>query len=300
MKKGTVFNIQRSCFHDGPGIRTTAFVKGCPISCWWCANPESINPKREIGFLFTCCNQCKKCVDVCEEEAITFDHALHIDRSRCTLCGKCVEVCYPEALTIFGKEMEVDEVLEIVKRDKIYYQSSGGGLTVSGGEPLMQPSFVFNLFKRCKEEGINTCLDSCGFGNSEDLKKMLTVVDWVLFDMKHMSPDVHKKFTGKGNELILENAGIVASSGVRMVCRIPLIPGVNDTAENIKGTAEFLKGLGSDIPVEILPYHRLGKPKFEALGRSYLMKEIEPSSREHVEEVRRAFECFEICATIVT
>jgi pyruvate formate lyase activating enzyme len=294
-----VFNVQRFSLHDGPGIRTTVFLKGCPLSCWWCANPESLSPRPELGFTPARCNECKKCIEVCPEGAVSLDRTLHIDRSRCNLCGKCLEVCYPEALTIFGREMEVEEVFELVKRDEVFYQSSGGGVTVSGGEPLMQPSFVFSLFKRCKEAGIDTCLDTSGYGSTEALRRILPVVDRVLFDIKHIDPAVHRKYTGKGNGLILRNARVVASSGVPMVCRIPLIPGVNDTRENIEGTINFLKELGSGIPVELLPYHRLGKPKYEALDKPYPMEGVEPPTRERVEEVKRIFESFGMRTAIV-
>jgi len=294
-----IFNIQRFSLHDGPGIRTTVFLKGCPLSCRWCANPESISPKPELGFISARCNKCRKCITACPEGALTFDRSLEIDRSRCTCCGKCTEVCYPEALTIFGKEMSVEEVFRVVKRDDIFYRSSHGGVTVSGGEPLMQPSFVYSLFKLCREAGIHTCLDTSGYADTESLKKVLTVTDMVLFDIKHINPEIHRRYTGKNNEPVLRNARIVALSGVSMVCRLPLIPGVNDTPENIEGTVRFLSEIGDDIPIEILPYHRLGKPKYEALGRAYPMEGVTPPPREHVENVKRAFETLGAKATIV-
>jgi pyruvate formate lyase activating enzyme len=191
-------------------------------------------------------------VDVCEQGAVVKDQNIQINRSQCNLCGECVEICSPGALTILGKEMEVEEVLKVVKKDKVFYEKSGGGVTVSGGEPLQQSSFVYNLFKRCKVSGICTCLDSCGYGNTEALEEILTVTDWVLFDIKHLSSRIHKKFTGKSNEIILQNAKVVASSGTPMVCRIPLIPGFNDTSENIRKMSEFLGELGGHVPMEML------------------------------------------------
>ncbi len=292
MQTGVVFNIQGFSIHDGPGIRTTVFLKGCPLRCSWCANPESINHKPELAVSRSRCNNCGKCLEICPEGAIAFssDKVIEIDRGRCTACGRCVEVCYPEALNIYGKERTVEDVFEKVQRDRIFYQGSGGGVTVSGGEPLAQPEFVTALFEACHQAGIQTCLDTCGYASPEVLKKVLALTDHVLYDIKHMDSKVYRRFTGKPNDLILANAKAVAMSGVSVLFRMPLIPTVNDSLQNIRVAAHFLKTLRDDITIEVLPYHRMGMGKYKALDKSYPAEGIKPSESGHIEWVRKTFE----------
>lgn len=289
---GAIFNIQTFCVHDGPGIRTTVFLKGCPLHCYWCANPESISPEPELGVIRTRCNKCTKCLEVCPQQAITFDETdtIQIERTRCDTCGKCVEVCPEEALNTYGQVTGVEKVFEKVCRDERFYRGSGGGVTVSGGEPLAQALFVSALFKLCHEREIHTCLETSGYASSKVLKSTLRFTDYVLFDIKHMDPEIHRKYTGHSNELILRNAEAVIQTGVPTLFRLPLVPGVNDSLDNITRTAQFVKGLGDNLAIELLPYHRLGSGKYQALDRHYRMEETKPPTLEQVEHVRETIE----------
>jgi pyruvate formate lyase activating enzyme len=292
---GRVFNIQRFCLHDGPGIRTTVFLKGCALRCQWCANPESINKEVELGFIAARCTGCGKCAPVCPEEAITLapDGLPQIQRGRCTTCGKCVAVCSDEALALYGSEMTGGEVFGIVQRDQNFYRGSEGGVTVSGGEPLLQPIFVCALFQLCREAGIHTAIESAGFVNPVVLKAALSLTDYVLFDLKHMDPQTHRTSTGQSNDLILRNASTLASSGIPMRFRMPLIPGVNDSPRNIEETSAFLREMvGAEPRIELVPYHRLGEGKYGALDRPYSLTGLAMASLETVDQARR---CFEEC-----
>lgn len=299
-KVGIVFNIQKFSIHDGPGIRTTVFLKGCPLQCRWCANAESMSHSAELGVIRSQCNNCGKCMDVCPEGVISFDadHVIQFNRDRCTACGKCVEVCSPGALTIYGKQVTVEDVFKEVYRDKAFYESGDGGVTVSGGEPLQQADFVTALFQRCREAGIGTCLDTSGYAASDKLRQVLAFTDHVLYDIKHMDRDCHRQYTGKPNDLILTNARIVAASGIPMLCRMPLIAGVNDTAHNIAETARFVKMLGDDIAIELLPYHRLGAEKYHTLDKPYPGEALSIPEPEHVESIKRTFEEFGVPCTV--
>lgn len=299
-KFGIIFNIQKFSLHDGPGIRTTVFMKGCPLHCDWCSNAESMSPKPELGIIRSLCNHCGKCIEACPEKVIryTADKVIHIDRNNCTACGKCVDVCYPGALTIYGRRVTLDDVFKEVCRDKSFYESGGGGVTVSGGEPLRQAEFVAALFEKCREVDISTCLDTTGHTASEKLEKVLAVTDYVLFDIKHMDRAIHRRFTGQPNDLILENAQVVAASGAEMLCRIPLITGVNDTVANITATARFIKSLGEDIAVELLPYHRLGAGKYQMLDKRYPGESFATPAPEQVESVKEKFEQLNVQCSI--
>ena len=289
---GVIFNIQKFSVHDGPGIRTTVFLKGCPLKCEWCSNAESMNSVAELGILRNLCNSCEKCVYACPEGAIDFDtsHTIQINRDKCTACGECVTACPTDALTIYGKQITVEDTIKEVCRDRSFYETSGGGVTVSGGEALRQADFVVALFKKCREAGIGTCLDTTGFASPDTLKKVLAFTDYVLYDIKHMDTVCHESFTGVPNELILSNARVVAASGVPMLCRTPLIAGANDSHDNITATAQFVKTLGDSVAVELLPYHRFGKAKYQTLDRPYPGKAFTTPSPEQLEAVIRIFE----------
>ena len=286
---GTIFNIQKFSVHDGPGIRTTVFFKGCPLRCRWCSNAESMCPEPELGFIESRCNGCGKCLEICPENAINMKNGkISFDREKCTACGECVSVCIPDALTIYGKQVDVDDVFKEVNKDRAFYEGSGGGVTASGGEPLRQADFVAALFRKCRESGIGTCLDTSGYAPPDRLKKVLEFTDFVLFDIKIFDAESHKNFTGVDNQLILQNAGIVAAS-TRMLCRIPLIKGVNSPAENIENTARFISGLGNGAGIELLPYHRLGVGKYRTLDRPYPGEAFQTPDDEEIEAVRRIF-----------
>ncbi len=298
-KTGIIFNIQKFSVHDGPGIRTTVFMKGCPLQCRWCSNAESMSPKPQLGVIRERCNNCGKCLKACPEEAISFaDNVIRFNRDRCTACGECVAVCSPGALTVYGKQVTVDEVFKEVSRDKLFYEGSRGGVTVSGGEPLRQADFVAALFQRCHQAGIGTCLDTCGYAATDKLKEVLAFTDYVLYDIKHMDINCHHQLAGAPNDLILSNAQVVAESETPMLCRIPLIKDVNDTVHNIGKTAQFVKMLGNGIAVELLPYHRLGIGKYQTLDKPYAGEAFVIPSSEEIEAVKHIFEAYGVPCTI--
>jgi len=287
---GIIFNIQKFSVHDGPGIRTTVFLKGCPLSCRWCSNAESMNPEPEPGIIIERCTGCGECVSGCPQNALKIgEERVNIDRSMCNACGECVPSCPEEAITIYGKMVSIDDVLKQVLKDKAFYSGSDGGVTVSGGEPLRQPEFVKELFRKCKEEGISTCLDTCGYASGEALRDVLQYTDNVLIDLKHMNTDKHRAFTGVDNDRIKENAAIVSESKADVLFRIPLIGGVNADEDNIRKTAAFINSLGEGNQVEILPYHRLGIGKYKILGRDYPGKDFETPDEETMEKLKQIF-----------
>jgi pyruvate formate lyase activating enzyme len=296
-----ITNIQGYSIHDGPGIRTVVFLKGCGLECRWCSNPECISPHPEIGVFKSLCTQCGKCAKVCSEEALIYKQGQppSIDRRRCSGCGECVSVCYYKALVLYGRMMSIEEVFDSVKRDAIFYQASGGGVTVSGGEVLLQPQFVCGLLENCRRAGIHTCIETSGYGSEPALRQILPYTDLVLYDLKHLDSNKHSRYTGKPNSLILSNAGVVAASGVEFLFRMPLIPGINDDTQNIRETAAFLHGLGKRaLRIELMPYHRLGKGKYESLDRPYLLAELPAPELDQVERARKTFEDSGISCTI--
>lgn len=290
---GCVFNIERFAIRDGPGIRTTVFLKGCPLRCLWCANPESMSPTPQLFYLENLCTRCYRCIDACPNKATTKapDGAIKIDRSLCQACGKCVEACPNKAREISGKLMTVDEVLEEVRKDALFYQNSGGGVTFSGGEPTYQPEFLWHLLKASWESGIHTALDTTGFVKPDVLKKLLEHTNLVLYDIKHMDPAKHKELTGVDNRLILENARMIAVMGKPMIIRVPLIPGHNDSQGNIKALAEFMLSLGLKR-VDLLPYHSLGKIKYYRLGMEYKLSDLKPFAEGEVAKIKADLESY--------
>lgn len=300
--RGTVFNVQYFNLHDGPGIRTLVFLKGCPLSCHWCANPESMSRHLELGLNRSLCDRCGNCLEACPEQALFFndDQSLSVDRNRCNACGKCVSVCYQKALTIYGKEMSAKEVFDAVYRDKIFYEGKGGGITVSGGEPFQQPRFLLAILNLCRNAGIHTCLETTGYTTAKVLDQIFPVTDYVLFDLKHMDSHLHQKFTGKPNRKILDNAKRLAASGIPVMFRMPFIPGFNDTKQNIGATADFIKSLKADNikGIELMPYHRMGMGKYESLDRQYALRDVEPSKPDYVESIRQRFEALGLICTV--
>ncbi len=284
--KGIVFDIQRFSVHDGPGIRTLVFLKGCPLRCPWCSNPESQRREQEIMFIARNCIGCKKCLNVCPSGAIDFDLPSRIRPEKCTLCGKCIEVCYAGALNTAGQEKTVETVLNELKKDNVYYRRSGGGITLSGGEPLAQADFAGQLLAGCKANGWHTTIETTGFTTEKVLKRVLPLVDLVLLDIKHMDDQKHKKYVGKSNKTVHRNARVIAGSGVQMIVRVPVIPGFNDDLINIRSTANFAHSLGTVNELHLLPYHRLGQGKYDYLGRQYPLEGITPPSRGNMERLK--------------
>jgi pyruvate formate lyase activating enzyme len=299
--EGLVFNIQRYSIQDGPGIRTTIFLKGCPLRCAWCSNPESQNTYPEIAKRDSLCVKCGRCAAICSEKAISVDtEGRHINRELCTNCGECVGVCITGALKIFGEMLTAAEVFEEIKKDIDFYRSSGGGVTVSGGEPLFQPDFVASLFKLCQHGGINTCIETSGCGSRKSLEKVLPYTDMVLFDIKLSQPSQHRKWTGKSNADIFRNLNITVAKGIPVTLRVPLVPGVNDSDTEIKNIARIgadtLKRFGQ---VNILPYHRFGAGKYEMLDRDYPLTGLVTQENSEIEHIKHLFESFGLECEVV-
>lgn len=291
MNTAFITNIQGFSIHDGPGIRTVVFFKGCPLSCKWCANPECLSIDPCMGFIKNLCHQCGKCLEVCPNNAIRAGEDVYrIYHSICESCGKCSEHCSYGALVRYGNLMTVEETWDEVKRDKIFYDTSSGGVTVSGGEPLLNSSFVRELFELCRKDQIGTCIETCGFVESDALLEVLSVTDLFLFDLKHMDPDTHRKYTGHSNKKILRNAASLIENDADVVFRQPLIPDFNDSLTNIEVTAKFLTSLGENaIRLQLMPYHRMGQDKYKALNKEYFMEELGIMENDELEAVKNAY-----------
>ena len=272
---GTIFNIQKFCVNDGPGIRTTVFVKGCPLNCLWCHNPESKSTKPDILFDPRKCIGCGACAQACQNNCHPFTEEGHrFDRKACTRCGSCTEVCYAGALEKSGHTTTVEDALREVMKDKLFYENSGGGLTVSGGEPLAQFEFTRALLAAAKEQGLHTCVETCGFAPAEHVKQLAPLVDIFLFDYKLTDPELHKQYTGVSNEKILQNLFLLDELGAATVLRCPIIPTVNDTPEHLAGIANTANALRHVLEVNIEPYHPLGAGKSAMLGKDYTLKDL--------------------------
>lgn len=275
MKNGTVFNIQKFSVNDGPGIRTTVFLKGCPLRCIWCHNPESKSSDAEIFFDVRKCIGCGKCVQICLQNCHTMTDGVHtFNRDKCEACGKCTEVCYADSLEKAGEIKSVTQVIDEVMKDKAFYDNSGGGITLSGGEPMMQFEFAFEILRTSKEKGLHTCIETCGFAAEDHYRKIAPYVDIFLFDFKESDSIKHKEFTGVGNELILSNLHMLDSIGSKIVLRCPVIPTLNDRNEHFDAIASLANSLANVTEINIEPYHPLGSGKAEMLGRDYVLKDL--------------------------
>jgi pyruvate formate lyase activating enzyme len=273
--KGVVFNIQRYSIHDGPGIRTTVFLKGCPLKCFWCQNPESQRIQPEIFLIRSNCTLCGRCFTVCPNGVHRLlEKNFRIDRSKCIGCGKCVEVCPNEARKLVGTYMTKDEVMREVLKDAKFYENSGGGVTLSGGEPTAQPEFALCILRSCKEAGLHTVLDTCGYAPWSVMKRLLAYTDLVFYDIKTIELRKHQQATRKPNRLILENARKTAQYKPMRV-RVPLIPNFNDSPEEVRRIARFVKEQMGPIGIDLLLYNRLGEVKYERLDRSCVPAETQ-------------------------
>jgi pyruvate formate lyase activating enzyme len=285
-RKGLVFNIERFCVHDGPGIRTLVFLKGCPLSCRWCANPESISSKPQVAFFQEKCIGCGRCVEVCSENAAirTADDRIVRISERCIHCASCVSVCPSTARLVYGKSMDVHGVFEVVYRDFPFYRRSRGGVTISGGEPLMQKEFTRSLLRYCIHKHIHTAVETCGHAGWEAVDYAFEFSDLVLFDLKHIHPLKHLKFTGVNNTQILENLKRLDAEGKSLIIRVPVVPGFNATVEEMQAMADHIAGLKHPHPCHLLPYHALGNSKYGYLGMKPRFQPIESLSREQLLE----------------
>jgi pyruvate formate lyase activating enzyme len=265
---GRIVETKRFAIHDGPGIRTTVFLKGCPLACRWCHNPETISRQPEIGFLRQKCVACGRCVATCPTGAHAVTDGTHtLDRSRCTACGACVEACLPGALELYGREVTLAEVIAEVVEDRTFYEQSGGGVTLSGGEPLLQAEFCAAVCRQLRESGIHCAVDTSGAVPWDRFETVLPYVDLFLYDLKHMDDAQHRLGTGTGNRLILENLRQLSERGRAIEIRLPLVPGFNDDPQNLQALAEYLLSLPATPPLRLLPYHNLAHSKYEAVGR---------------------------------
>ena len=273
--KGIVFNIQKYSIHDGPGIRTVVFLKGCPLRCEWCSNPESSQTDIEIMYNSEICMLCKQCIFVCIINALKLDEEnqfININRIECDKCGKCVEICPSGALTLAGRYMTVEEVLQEVKKDTLFYRKSGGGITLSGGEPGSQPDFSEAILKSAYSMGIHTAIETCGYYSEEILKRLVKWTDIFLYDIKHIDDLKHIHGTGVSNKLILNNFRKLIESGASVIVRIPIIPEFNATKEDMRLIGQFLLEVNGFKEIHLLPYHRLGNSKVTSLGKAKKIK----------------------------
>lgn len=259
---GFIFDIKKYAIHDGPGIRTTVFFKGCPLKCLWCQNPESWKQEPELGFRTGRCVGCGGCVKICTQGAITFTNDRPLtDPNKCNLCGECVDACVAGAREIIGQKVSVGQVISEVEKDIVFYEQSGGGVTFSGGEPLMQPEFLLALLNLCQMQGVHTAVDTCCYAKPQLLDRISEKTDLFLCDIKHMDSGIHKRFTGVENNLILDNIKRLSETGKEIIIRVPVIPGFNDDRANIEATAKFTKSLSHISRIDILPYNRGGQEK---------------------------------------
>ena len=272
--KGLIFDIQRFSLHDGPGIRTTVFFKGCPLSCVWCHNPESRSDRPEIAFYKAKCIGCGRCVEVCTSNAVSRDGE-RVDRAKCRVCGECVRACPSEALQMAGRVVAVSDVLGTAMRDQPFYEKSAGGVTLSGGEPLHQYEFSYSLLEAFKDHGLHTAVETCGLGPWERIAGLLPLTDLFLYDIKVMDPAKHQELCKADNSTILDNARKLAAKDVEIIFRTPIIPGLNDTPDDLRRLGEFILSLPGERKLELMPYHRIGSGKYEALGMQYPLVDIE-------------------------
>ncbi|WP_169716822.1 glycyl-radical enzyme activating protein [Sporomusa acidovorans] len=300
---GKIYDIQGFSVQDGPGIRTTIFLKGCPLRCPWCHSPESQQFYNQLSWMAMRCvgvAKCGVCLGVCTRGAITPGtntyadakqeeiQLVKVDRSLCNNCGDCAKACSAEALYICGKDYTVDEVIERIRQDIPFYNMSGGGVTISGGEALAQPEFTLQVLKSCKFMGINTALDTTGYADFKYMEAVLPYTDLFLYDLKHMNSEMHQKVIGVPNERILDNAGKIAEYGGKMQIRIPVIPNFNDSKKNFAETGEFCKQLGEAVTViQLLPYHNLGVVKYERLQQEGKVLEAKPPSEEKIKNLKQ-------------
>ncbi len=288
MEKGLVFNIQKFSIHDGPGVRTTIFLKGCPLRCKWCSNPESQLDYVQILYDSNKCVHCLTCVHTCPRQAITHDSRIHIDTSKCVGCLSCVHNCLQEALSYEGEYKSVDEVVNVCLQDKDFYEESNGGVTISGGEGMSQPDFIRSLTTKLKEHDIHLAIETTGYIQPDIFQDLAPRFDLLLFDVKHYDSSKHFEGTGVYNDLIVSNLKWAIEQGIEILPRIPVIPDFNDSLDDAKGIASLLKEVGA-TRVQLLPFHQFGEKKYELLNRNYTYKNKKAFHNEDLIEYQQIF-----------
>jgi pyruvate formate lyase activating enzyme len=290
--KGVIFDVKKFAIDDGPGIRTTIFLKGCPLHCWWCHNPEGQLPAPELMYRRMRCTGCAECVKICPEDAIyRVGKSISINRKKCSSCGKCCQKCPTGALAIVGKKMSLNEIMKEIDKDSIFYDESAGGVTVSGGEPLFQMGFLNALLDECKEKNIRTAVDTCGHAPSKSIDMISNRVDLFLYDIKIMDETKHRKYTGVSNKPILENFKRLAESRSNILVRVPVIPDINDDKDNVTQTGKFAVSCGTEN-ISLLPYHRAGIEKYTGLGKTYKLRKIQSPSDQKLRQIKEELEAF--------
>lgn len=297
--KGICFNIQRYAIHDGPGIRTTVFLKGCPLSCAWCHNPEGVSATPEILLFPERCMACGDCERICPNPPpVGSSNRDESDRSECTACGSCADVCPTGARSLAGGTMTVAELLSVLERDRPFYEETNGGVTFSGGEPLMQGAFLLECLRECRLRGMHTAVDTCGMADRDLVLQVLEHADLFLYDLKLLDGPAHREHTGAPLEPILENLRAIDEAGADVIVRFPMIPDVTDARRNIEDLGSFVASLRSTRTVHVLPFHRTASDKYRRLGRKWSYEETEPALPETVEEVISLLGAFGVAASV--